>query len=124
MRQQVHALRVLIDDLFELAQIDADHTAFETYGVPVGPLVESSVEAFAAEASARRISLERRVAAGDIDTVIVAFCDMQGRLLGKRVHGQFFVDHGVVAGPAAVLARELEQVQVPETGFMVHGAAA
>jgi two-component system, OmpR family, sensor histidine kinase SaeS len=64
MRQQVHVLRVLIDDLFELAQIDADDTAFETYGAPVGPLVESSVEAFAAEASARRINLERRVADG------------------------------------------------------------
>lgn len=64
MRQQVHALRVLIDDLFELAQIDADVTAFETYGVPVGPLVESSVEAFAAEASARGIALRRRIEAG------------------------------------------------------------
>jgi signal transduction histidine kinase len=64
MREQVRALRVLIDDLFELAQIDADDTAFETYGVPVGPLVESSLEAFAAEAGARRIRLERRIAAG------------------------------------------------------------
>ena len=64
MQQQVRALRVLIDDLFELARIDADDTAFETYGVAVGPLVESSVEAFAAEAGARRIVLERRVAAG------------------------------------------------------------
>jgi signal transduction histidine kinase len=64
MQQQVRALRVLIDDLFELARIDADDTAFETYGVAVGPLVESSVEAFAAEASARRIVLERRIAAG------------------------------------------------------------
>lgn len=64
MREQVRALRVLIDDLFELAQIDADDSAFETYGVPVGPLVESSVAAFAAEASARGIALQRRVAAG------------------------------------------------------------
>jgi signal transduction histidine kinase len=64
MQQQVHSLRILIDDLFELAQIDADDTAFETYGVPVGPLVESSLDAFAAEASARRISLERRLEPG------------------------------------------------------------
>lgn len=28
--------------------------------------------------------LERLVAAGDVDTVIVAFTDMQGRLAGKR----------------------------------------
>lgn len=36
--------------------------------------------------------LERLVAAGDIDTVIVAFCDMQGRLTGKRVSGRLFVE--------------------------------
>src|SRR5687768_11323653 len=36
--------------------------------------------------------LERQFAAGDIDTVIVAFCDMQGRLTGKRVSARLFVD--------------------------------
>jgi glutamine synthetase len=36
--------------------------------------------------------LERLVAHGDIDTVIVAFCDMQGRLMGKRVSARLFVD--------------------------------
>ncbi|KUH99108.1 glutamine synthetase family protein [Mycobacterium sp. IS-3022] len=36
--------------------------------------------------------LERLVAAGDIDTVIVAFCDMQGRLTGKRLSGRLFVE--------------------------------
>ncbi|OBK79243.1 glutamine synthetase family protein [Mycobacterium sp. 1164985.4] len=36
--------------------------------------------------------LERMVAAGDVDTVIVAFCDMQGRLTGKRVSGRLFVE--------------------------------
>jgi glutamine synthetase len=29
---------------------------------------------------------------GDIDTVVVAFTDMQGRLQGKRLHGRYFVD--------------------------------
>ena len=36
--------------------------------------------------------LERRVAAREIDTVIVAFCDMQGRLTGKRVSARLFVE--------------------------------
>ena len=36
--------------------------------------------------------LERLVASGDIDTVIVAFCDMQGRLTGKRVSARLFVE--------------------------------
>jgi glutamine synthetase len=36
--------------------------------------------------------LEERVAAGDIDTVIVGFTDMQGRLTGKRISARLFVD--------------------------------
>jgi glutamine synthetase len=36
--------------------------------------------------------LESLIAAGDIDTVIVAFCDMQGRLIGKRVAARLWVD--------------------------------
>jgi len=37
--------------------------------------------------------LKERVASSAIDTVINAFCDMQGRLMGKRVTGDFFVEH-------------------------------
>src|SRR6478672_20520 len=36
--------------------------------------------------------LEKLIAAGDIDTVIVGFCDMQGRLTGKRVAARLFVE--------------------------------
>lgn len=36
--------------------------------------------------------LESLVAAGEIDTVIVAFADMQGRLTGKRISAELFVD--------------------------------
>ncbi|CAN3128368.1 Glutamate--ammonia ligase [Mycobacterium sp. smrl_JER01] len=45
-----------------------------------------------------KAELEKLVADDDIDTVIVAFCDMQGRLTGKRVSARLFVedvaDHG------------------------------
>ncbi|MEO7754708.1 MAG: glutamine synthetase family protein [Terracoccus sp.] len=37
--------------------------------------------------------LRTEIEAGDIDTVIVAFTDMQGRLQGKRLHGHYFLDH-------------------------------
>ena len=37
--------------------------------------------------------LKELVANGDVDTVINAICDMQGRLMGKRVTGEFFVEH-------------------------------
>ena len=39
-----------------------------------------------------RRELEEQIAAGDIDTVIVAFADMQGRMTGKRVAARLFVE--------------------------------
>ncbi|MGH3577431.1 MAG: glutamine synthetase, partial [Mycobacterium sp.] len=36
--------------------------------------------------------LEQLVAAGHVDTVIVAFTDMQGRLMGKRISARHFAD--------------------------------
>ena len=36
--------------------------------------------------------LTRSVKTGEIDTVVVVMTDMQGRLVGKRIHGSFFVD--------------------------------
>ena len=40
-----------------------------------------------------RKELASLIAAGDIDTVIMAFVDRYGRLVGKRASGQFFLDH-------------------------------
>ena len=49
--------------------------------------------------------VESLVADGDIDTVTVACCDMQGRLTGKRVSARLFVEdvaaHGARAGLGA-----------------------
>ena len=39
--------------------------------------------------------LRQQIESGDIDTVLVAFPDMQGRLVGKRITGRFFLDHAV-----------------------------
>ena len=58
---------------------------------------------------------------GSIDTVIVAFTDMQGRLTGKRLHAEFFVDehvgeHGVEACNY-LLALDMEMDTVPGYGM-------
>ncbi|HEY5822366.1 MAG TPA: glutamine synthetase family protein [Propionibacteriaceae bacterium] len=37
--------------------------------------------------------LRRRINEGDLDTVVVAFTDMQGRLQGKRLHAAYFAEH-------------------------------
>jgi glutamine synthetase len=39
-------------------------------------------------------ALKEAVARGEIDTVLVAAIDMQGRLMGKRFHAAFFLDGG------------------------------
>jgi len=37
-------------------------------------------------------SLRKGIVDGQIDTVVLSFTDMQGRLQGKRLHGQYFLD--------------------------------
>jgi len=61
--------------------------------------------------------LKDLVATGEVDTVVVAFTDMQGRLLGKRLHAEFFVDEMDAGHPVEgcnyLLALEMEMDPVP-----------
>jgi glutamine synthetase len=45
-----------------------------------------------------RQELETRIKTGEIDTVVMAFPDLQGRLVGKRTTGRFFLDSVAEAG--------------------------
>jgi glutamine synthetase len=61
--------------------------------------------------------LTAEIGSGAIDTIVVAFTDMQGRLMGKRVHGQFFLEgevteHGV-EGCNYLLALDMEMDPIP-----------
>ena len=47
------------------------------------------------------VQLREAIEAGEIDSVIVAFTDMQGRLQGKVIHGGFFLDSASENGSAA-----------------------
>jgi glutamine synthetase len=61
--------------------------------------------------------LQDLVAGGEVDTVVVAFTDMQGRLLGKRLHAEFFLEEigagHSVEGCNYLLALEMEMDPVP-----------
>src|SRR5881398_2870484 len=46
-------------------------------------------------------TLRSAVDTGSIDTVLVAFADMYGRLQGKRFHARFFVDEVLAHGTEA-----------------------
>src|SRR5436309_994638 len=60
--------------------------------------------------------LERAIGEGTIDTVVAAFTDMQGRLMGKRIQGEYFLeevkDHGI-EGCNYLLALDMEMDPVP-----------
>src|SRR5207237_10293900 len=57
------------------------------------------------------------VAKGLIDTVVVAFTDMQGRLMGKRIDAEYFMEsagHGEsVEGCNYLLALDMEMDPIP-----------
>lgn len=59
--------------------------------------------------------LRSAVASGDIDTVVVCFPDMQGRLVGKRMQAEYFVDsaHEETHGCDYLLANDIDMEPVP-----------
>ena len=65
--------------------------------------------------------LKSEVESGAIDTVVVAFTDMQGRLMGKRLHGEFFLEGNVaehgVEGCNYLLALDMEMDPIPGYGI-------
>jgi glutamine synthetase len=60
-------------------------------------------------------ALKQAVAAGEIDTVVVAMVDMQGRLVGKRFQAEFFVDsaHEETHCCNYLLANDIDMEPVP-----------
>ncbi|MFQ5352761.1 MAG: glutamine synthetase, partial [Candidatus Binatia bacterium] len=67
-----------------------------------------------------RDELVRLIESGDIDTVVTAFPDMYGRLVGKRITGHFFLSEVLEAGMHAcdyLLACDMEMDPVPGYAF-------
>ncbi|MGH6926118.1 MAG: glutamine synthetase family protein [Propylenella sp.] len=59
--------------------------------------------------------LKKAVAAGEIDTVVACFVDMQGRLIGKRFQAEYFVQsaHEETHGCDYLLANDIDMEPVP-----------
>ena len=64
-REQLEALSVLVEDLFELARIDAGVLTLEFRDQPLGELISSCLRALDAEAKVRNVQLEARVDSAD-----------------------------------------------------------
>ena len=67
LREQVRALSRLVDDLFELARIDAGVLTLELHQLPVAPVVSTSLRGVEAEARLRHVTL-----ASDVDQHLTA----------------------------------------------------
>ena len=67
LREQVGALSLLVDDLFELARIDAGALTLELRRLPVAPVVASSLRSIEAEARSRHVRL-----GADVDEHVTA----------------------------------------------------
>jgi two-component system, OmpR family, sensor histidine kinase SaeS len=67
LREQVRVLSMLVDDLFELARIDAGALTLELRRLPVAPVVSSSLRCVEAEARSRHVTL-----AADVEDDVTA----------------------------------------------------
>lgn len=78
LREQVQALSLLVDDLFELARIDAGALTLELHRLPVAPIVSSSLRSIEAEARSRGVRLD-----ADVDGELTA---IRARQAPTRAH--------------------------------------
>jgi signal transduction histidine kinase len=114
LQQQVRTLAVLVDDLFELARIDAGALTLELRRAELAGVVDVCLHGLEAEARARRVKLEARVADD-----AVAWCapDQVQRVLANVLTNA--LRHTPSDGSIAVLVEphpgEL-QVTVEDTG--------
>jgi signal transduction histidine kinase len=112
---QTSTLGMLIDDLFELAQIDAGALTLELRETPVGELVVSCVRGLEAEARARRVQIEVALAE-PLPVVACAAPQVQRVLLNLLTNA---LRHTPADGSVVVTARSAGpelQVLVEDTG--------
>ena len=122
LREQVRALSMLVDDLFELARIDAGVLTLELRQVPVSTFVDSAIRLLEPEAFARRIELTSDV---DDDASVAVAPEKIERVLFNLLTNA--LRHTPSDGSVAVHARRLDDevlVQVADTGEGIDPEAA
>ena len=114
-RDQVRTLGLLVEDLFELARIDAGVLSLELVDAPLPTLVESCLRGLEAEAEARNVILRARID-GSIPAVRCAPDKVERVLLNLLTNA---LRHTPSDGSVAVLVEPLPQevqVTVEDTG--------
>jgi signal transduction histidine kinase len=114
LREQVERLGALVDDLFELARIDAGALTLELRESPLSGLVDSCLRGLEAEAQARRISL-----GAEVDERVTVLCapEQVERVLFNLLTNalRHTPSDGAVAVRAEPRAQDVE-VTVEDTG--------
>jgi signal transduction histidine kinase len=115
LRAQAQALARLVDDLFELAAIDAGALTLELRETPLGAVLESCVRGLQAEARARDVHLETRLD-GALPRVRCAPEQVERVLLNLLANAlRHTPSDGSVVVAARPAGRELE-ISVEDTG--------
>jgi signal transduction histidine kinase len=114
LQEQALRLRGLVDDLFELARIDAGALAHELQAASLEPLVDACLRGVEAEARARRVRLERRL--GGAPAVRCAPDQVERVLVNLLVNAlRHTPSDGTVAVSVAAAGADV-QVSVEDTG--------
>ncbi len=115
MREQVQILGRLIDDLFELARIDAGALTLDLREATLGSLVDACLRGVEAEATARQIHLESQIVGG-VPSVLCAPDQVERVLYNLLTNAlRHTPSDGSVAIVVEPLAEEV-RVSVEDTG--------
>ncbi len=121
LRAQVSALSMLVDDLFELARIDAGNLTLELADVRLDPLIESSIRVVEPEARLRKVRLHAHL--DDSPSVRCAPEKVERVLYNLLTNA---LRHTPSDGSVAIRVESLErevQVTVEDTGSGFDAAA-
>ncbi len=116
MRSQIGHLNGLIDDLFELAQIDAGELKLELERSSLGDLVSDTLAGMQLQADAKGVRLAGRVAPG-IDPVIIAPQKI-GRVLYNLVGNA--IRHTPNGGEVTIIIQRIEDCKLQIANWPAH----
>jgi signal transduction histidine kinase len=114
LRAQLHVLGLLVDDLFELARIDAGALTLELRAAPLAGVIRSCLRGLEAEAQARHVALTAQI---DGDPPVVCAPEKVERVLFNLLTNA--LRHTPSDGAVAVVVVPLEEevrVSVEDTG--------
>jgi len=115
-QNEISRMSVLINDVFELAQLDVGHQELVFEWITLSDLISDTLESFAAQAAAQGVSLDGSVTA-QVDPVWAA-PDKLSRILGNLlVNALRYTSEGGSIQLNAALVNDRVQVEVRDSGM-------